>query len=217
MLEQLLAGVPPEAARLVADRAHRRHFRRHQIVFVQGQEADGCHVVTMGTLAVRVAGPRGNDVTMEVVGPGSVVGELALIPPPAPRSATVLALERAETLAISASDFAELRREHAVVDQVLLVMLANRLRARDSRLTEALYLPAETRVLHRLVDVARHYRRGDQIVVPLSQDDLAGLAGTTRETVNRSLARAAAQGVVELGRERIRVVDEGALRSLIRE
>jgi CRP-like cAMP-binding protein len=211
---ELLSGLPPDDVRLVLSRSRRRKFRRGEVIFHEGDPADAVHLITSGRVAVRVATPLGDAATLDLVGAGEVVGEQALLPPAGPRSATALALEPTETMALSASDFAVLRTEHPSVDGVLLALLARRNRSLAARLAEALYSSAETRVLRRLLEVATLYEdddAGEDAIVLLTQDDLAGLAGTTRETVNRVLRKEADIGSLELARGRVTVRDRASL------
>jgi CRP-like cAMP-binding protein len=96
--------------------------------------------------------------------------------------------------------------------------LADRVLRLNERLIEALYVPVEARVARRLLSVARHYAQpGDPLViVPLTQDDVAGLAGTTRESVNRLLRRLQEDGVLELRRGEISLLDQERLTRLAR-
>jgi CRP-like cAMP-binding protein len=88
----------------------------------------------------------------------------------------------------------------------------------NARLVEALFVPVEARVARRLQDVAGHYatEESDAVVVPLTQEDLATLAGTSRESVNRILGRLQSDGVLELSRGAIRLLDIAALTRLAR-
>jgi CRP-like cAMP-binding protein len=211
---ELLAGLPPDDVRLVLSRSRRRRFRRGEVIFHEGDPADALHLIVTGRVAVRVSTPLGDAATLDVVGAGEVVGEQALLPPHGPRSATAIALEATETMALSASDFDALRTEHPSVDGVLLTLLARRNRSLAARLAEALYTSAETRVVRRLLDVASLYEvDGDHegTVVLLTQDDLAGLAGTTRETVNRVLRKEEERGSLDLARGRVTLRDRPAL------
>ena len=77
---------------------------------------------------------------------------------------------------------------------------------------EALFVPAETRVLRRLVELGASYRSGEgSVVIPLTQDDVASLAGTSRPTANRVLKAAEDDGVLSVRRSRIEVLDPEAL------
>ena len=91
--------------------------------------------------------------------------------------------------------------------------LAERNRQLTAQLVELLFVPVERRVFRRLLAFAHVVgTSGPDGWVTLGQADLAILAGTTRSTVNRVLRRAEERGMVELGRGRIRLVDEPALR-----
>jgi CRP-like cAMP-binding protein len=113
---------------------------------------------------------------------------------------------------VHAPDFARLVAEHPGVHVVLTALIAERLRRANALLVEALYVPADRRVLRRLCDLAALYGHGDgPSLVPLRQEDIADLAGTSRETVNRVLREEQERGTIELGRGRTTVRDRDAL------
>ena len=147
-------------------------------------------------------------------------GELALVDgPDARRSATVSALEGGETLSIHRLDFERLRRQRPDTSQVVIAALAEQVRRLSKLVAEAHYVSAEKRVRRRLLEVSGGYaapQRGEAPdteprVVPLTQDDLADLAGTSRATVNRVLRFEQEKGAVKLGRGRTEVLDAAAL------
>jgi CRP-like cAMP-binding protein len=86
-------------------------------------------------------------------------------------------------------------------------ILDARLRAASQALLEALCAPAETRVLRRLDHLAGIYANRSAKAIPLTQDDLASMAGTTRQTVNRVLGRAQEENLLNLARGRVVVSD----------
>ena len=96
-----------------------------------------------------------------------------------------------------------------LVMAVLLAMLARNVRRLSANLQETMYLAVPVRVARRLDELCDLF---DGASIPLTQDDLAGLAGTTRQTVNQVLVELRDAGVVELGRGRVDVVDREALR-----
>jgi len=202
----LLAVLEAEEMRGVLAGARRRSYRRGEVVFHRDDPADTMHLVRSGCLAVRVVTPVGSVATLQLVGPGGSFGELALLRSGHVRSATVEAVSPSETYALSARDLDDLRAHHPEIDRVMMELLADRVAELTDRLVEALYTPAPRRV-RRMVDLlAEQYRQpvGDA-VIPLTQDDLAGLAGTSRLTVNRVLQDMRRRGQVELTRGRIRV------------
>ncbi len=200
---RLLRGVPEDKVERVLAGARRRRWPKGAVLFREGDEAATLHLIARGRLAVRVTTRRGDVLTVELLGPGDVVGELAFLAADARRSATVVALEASETLVLDRDVFEELSAQDPSVSEVLLHLLAERIRRLDARLLEALYVPADLRILHRLQELATMY--GD--VIPLTQEDLAGLAGTTRATVNRVLRREVEAGTVALSRGRITILD----------
>jgi CRP/FNR family transcriptional regulator, cyclic AMP receptor protein len=212
----LLDGLSEHDRDVVVSSTRRRQFARREVVFHQGDLGDAFHLVARGRFAVQASTPLGDVVTLVVVGPGDFFGELALLDPASQRNATVIGLEPAETLALSGERFNELRRENPSVNRVLVEALAARLLRITDALVEALYLPVETRLLHRLIEVAEEWNWGDeQGRLNLTQEDLALMAGTTRPTVNRVLQRAAREGAVALGRGYIDILDLGRLRELV--
>jgi CRP/FNR family cyclic AMP-dependent transcriptional regulator len=201
---QLFADVPPEDVRRLLAIARRRTFARGEVVFHRDDPANALHLIVAGRFAVSITTPLAETALLAVRGPGDAFGELALVSGgEALRSATVSALEPGETRSVFRDDFARLRREHPDVDAVLTAILAERVRRLSERLTEAYYLPAEARVLRRLAELADLYGGA----VPLPQEALAELAGTSRATVNRVLREQEKQGRIQLGRARI-VVSE---------
>jgi CRP/FNR family transcriptional regulator, cyclic AMP receptor protein len=210
---RLLQGLPQEDVRRVIGAARMRKYRKNETLFHEGDPGRSVHLITKGRLAVRVTTPLGDAATIDVLGAGDVVGELALLGGDQLRSANVVALEAVETLMLDQDAFADLRREHPDVTEILIRVLSARLRRLDEQLLEALYVPADVRVLRRLVALADLYDdQSESVTVPLTQEDLAGLAGTTRATVNRVLRREEKQsGSVSLGRGKITVVDRASL------
>jgi CRP/FNR family cyclic AMP-dependent transcriptional regulator len=205
---KLFAEVPAADVHALLTICSRRSFGRGEVVFHRGDPANALHLIVKGRFAVRITTPLGDTATLGVRGPGDAFGELALISESVERSATVQALEAAETRSVHRDDFERLRREHPSVDAILVALLAERVRRLSEELTEAYYLSAEKRVQRRLADLAELYDG----VVQLPQEALAELAGTSRATVNRVLRELENRGVVELGRSRIVVVDTARLR-----
>jgi CRP-like cAMP-binding protein len=204
---ELLAGLPQEEVRRILQGARRRRFSRGEVLFHEGDPAATVHLLARGRVAVRVTTPLGDVCTLDILGPGGVLGELALLCPGAPRSATAVALELTETMTIDEASFSALRDEHREVADTLVQVLTARVLRLNERLVEALYVPADVRIIRRLLDLVALY--GD--VVPLTQDDLAELAGTTRSTVNRVLRREERTGSLTLARGKIEVRDREAL------
>jgi CRP/FNR family transcriptional regulator, cyclic AMP receptor protein len=205
---QLLADVPPDALRALLTIARRRTFDRNEVVFHRGDPADSLHLIAKGRFAVRIATPLGDQATLSVRGPGDSFGELALLGEESARSATVSALEPAETYSVYRRDFRQLCREHSQVNEVLSGILADHLRRLSEQVIEAYYVPADRRVLRRVRELTELYGGTE---VPLTQEDIAGLAGTSRATVNRVLRDEEKRGTVRLQRGKTTVLEPEAL------
>lgn len=203
--------------RLLAS-ARRRRFPPGDTIFHQGDPADALHLLAVGHLTVSVTTPNGESAIVSILGPGAVFGELALVSRNQTRSATVRTLEHSETLSLSRSQFEMLRAASPTIDQFLIEVLATRLRTVDSYLMEALFVPAGKRVLRRLLAVARLYQSSAAGVttVPISQDILASMAGTSRPTANQVLRAAVTDGIIQVRRSMITIVrpDELAERAI---
>jgi CRP/FNR family transcriptional regulator, cyclic AMP receptor protein len=205
---ELFAGVPGEDVRRLLTIARRRTFDRGEVVFHRDDPADSLHLIASGRFAVGITTPLGATALLNVRGPGEAFGELALVAEGGRRSATVAALEPAETRSVYVGDFERLRKEHPSIDGLLVRILSDRVRRLSEQLTEAYYLSAETRVLRRLVELGDLYSSD----IPLAQEQVAELAGTSRATANRVLRELERGGVVELGRCAVLVREPESLR-----
>jgi CRP-like cAMP-binding protein len=214
----LLADLPAEDVRRLLAIARRRTFARGEVVFHRDDPADSLHLIVRGRFGARVLTPLGDQVLLDVLGPGESFGELALLTPDARRSATVSALEDGETRSVLRDEFARLQQSHPGVKDILLRLLAEQLRRASERLLEAHYVDADTRVRRRLLDLSRSYGSDDGAVVPLTQEDLAAMAGTSRATVNRVLRDEQRRGSVALSRGKVTLLepDELELRCRLR-
>jgi CRP/FNR family transcriptional regulator, cyclic AMP receptor protein len=204
---ELFGGLPDESVRRILADARRRRFAKREVLFHEGDPAASMHLIAKGRVAVRVSTPLGDVAMLNLLGAGDVLGELALVSPGASRSASAIALEPTETLAIDGARFAALREEEPAVSDVLVRLLSIRVRQLSSRLMEAMYVPVDVRLLRRVLELVDVYGE----VITLTQEDLAGLAGATRATVNRVLRREQAFGTVLLSRGQLTVLDRATL------
>jgi CRP-like cAMP-binding protein len=210
---ELFRDLPePELRRLVAI-GKRRRFARNEVVFHRGDPAETLHLIVRGHFAARVETNVGDIVTVSMHGPGEAFGELALLELEQGRSTTVAAVEPGETYAVHRDDFTRLRGDYPGVNEVLVRLLAARVRRMSDLYVEALFSDAETRVLRRLHELAALYGQGarDNTVIPLSQQEIAGLAATSRATVNRVLRAEASRGTVALHRGQTTILDPASL------
>jgi len=208
----VLASLPPDERRTLAAGLRRRAYRRDEVIFHEGDPADTLHLIAAGHASVRVTMPGGEYVVVAIHGPGDAFGEHALVGGPQSRGATVVALDRCETLSLGRDEFERLRTAYPGVDRFLVDLLARRVDKLNTKLLEALFVPAERRVLRRLLELCELYPAdGRGIVIPVTQETLASLAGTTRPTANQVLRRLSAAGIVTVSRSQVLVLDRAGL------
>lgn len=208
---KLLAGLSNQEREEFLGLARPRRFDRGHLVCAQGDPADSVHLVVRGRLGVRVSLPGGAAAMLRVIGPGDYFGELALWSAPARRTAAVEALEPVETLSVAGTAFRALCERRPSLERALVAMLAERVVALSTSLLEALYEPLERRVHRRLLELAHVYGGTDPVRVPITQTQLAEMAGGTRPTVNQVLQGLEVRRIVRLGRGRIDVLDRSRL------
>jgi CRP-like cAMP-binding protein len=211
----VLASLPQnERLKLVA-RLRRQVYRRDEVIFHQGDPADTLHLIAAGHVSVRITLRGGEFVTVAIFGPGDTFGESALVSDAHRRVATVVALEASETLALGRPEFERLRTSYPGIDRFLVELLSARLEKVNTNLLEALYVPAERRVMRRLLYLCELYAGDDQrITIPVTQETLASIAGTTRPTANQVLRRLVASKIVVVNRSQITVVNRNGLQHL---
>jgi CRP/FNR family transcriptional regulator, cyclic AMP receptor protein len=209
----LLAGLPDGDRQRVLESARRRRFDKGEVLFHEGDSGTSLYLLESGRVAVRITTPAGVSATLTVVAPGEAFGEMALLHRSSIRTATAVALEEVTTLLLERQVFVRLCVEHPRVERLLVGVLAARVERLSGHLVEALYLGVEKRVLRRLLELCRVYSTpgAATVVLPLTQEDLAGLVGTTRPTVNTQLRQLQYAGIVALSRGRVEVLDMGAL------
>ena len=205
---ELLEGVPEEDVQRVLVMARRRSFGRGEVVFHQDDPADSLHLVVAGRFAMSRRTELGEQALLAIRGRGEAFGELALVSEQN-RSAAASALEAGETLCVHRIDFERLRVLHPAVDRILVSLLARQLQRTNQLLSEALYVSAERRVLRRLLELGPVYggREGEQ-AIPITQEQLAALAGASRATVNAVLSTERRRGTIEVRRGATLVLDQ---------
>jgi CRP/FNR family transcriptional regulator, cyclic AMP receptor protein len=189
--ESLLATLPTELSHSLFARARPVSLAAAQTLFVAGDEGNGCYRVEEGLLKASIAAPAGGERILAVLGPGSVVGELAMIDG-APRSASVTALRDSKLSFVGRAAFEAFGRSRPELYRHVATLLARRLRDTDDALVATNFLSVKARVARALLSLAEAFGRDigqGRILVrqKVSQSDLAAMAGIARENVSRVL------------------------------
>lgn len=219
-LRDLLSRVPAfetlgeNELQRVAEVAVPRHFGRGEIIFREGDDSETCYIVRSGQARAVREHPDGRTITLARFGPGDIFGELAMFDDEK-RSATVELVEDTEVVGILGKDMRRLMREHPDIAPKLVISLGRRLRVANERLARQSFQTVQSRVAVVLTDLVEQARDGDghagDILLKITQADIAQLAGSSRESASRFLATLERAGVLTQGRGRIVVHDPGAL------
>jgi CRP-like cAMP-binding protein len=185
-----------------------RRFDPQRVIFREGDSSDTCYVVRSGHARAVLEHPDGRTITLAHFGPGDIFGELAMFDDER-RSATVETLDEVHAVAVLGSDMRRLMREHPDLAVKLVTSLGRRLREANDRLTRQSFQTVQSRVavvLSELVEQARQEGAGERdVLVTITQADVAQLAGSSRESASRFLAVLERAGLVTQGRGRITV------------
>lgn len=162
-----------------------------QVLFLAGDPGDGCYRLNEGLLKVSIASPKGAERILTILGPGSIVGDMAMIDG-RPRSASVSALRDCSLSFVSRAAFEAFAERQPEIYKYLVALLAERLREADHLVAAGSFLPPKGRVARALLDLAKAFGRDvgrNRILIQqkITQSDLAAMAGIARENVSRIL------------------------------
>jgi CRP/FNR family transcriptional regulator, cyclic AMP receptor protein len=214
-----LGLLTPEETRALHARGGTRRFRRGAVMLREGEEATRVLVLLEGRAKAVTFTEESKEVVLGFMGPGDLLGEVAAIQE-RPRSATVVALEPVTALALATADFWALLEEHPHVWIAVHKVVIGRLRLADLQRKEYSGSNTVGRVARRLLELSDRHGRdegdGVTITLPISQEELAGWTGASREAVAKALRTLRELGWIETGRRSIAVRDRESLRRFAR-
>jgi len=194
-----------------------RRWERGTTVMSEGDTSDWVLVLTEGRVKVSSHTSSGTEVVLAVRGPGGLLGEMSAIDG-SPRSATVTALEPIAGIVVR--DFPAFLQAHGRIAVLLMQLVTGRLRDADRKRIEYGAFDTTGRVATRLIELAERYgektNSGVRVALPLSQDELAGWTGASREAVSKALRLLRDRGLIETGRRRVVIHDLDGLRKRAR-
>jgi CRP/FNR family cyclic AMP-dependent transcriptional regulator len=188
---ELFRGLSSAELTRVNELLGKTKFPTGAMILTASQPGEIAYVVLDGTLKVSVLQSNGRELTLALLGPGEIVGELALADRAA-RSADVVSLEPATLVWIDRNTFGQLRREIPLITENLLKLLARRLRLANAQLQAVATLDVHGRVARQLLSLAEalgEEQPDGSVRIPLriTQSDLASLVAATRVRVNEVL------------------------------
>lgn len=209
----LFADAEPEALAPVAAASSRRNLVRGDVLFQEGDPPDALYIVTSGRIAMVMANPIDRrESVVALMEPGDLFGEMGLLDE-GPRSAMARALEPSSVLEVP---FGPVRDLFSAVPTLLwnvARLLSLRLRVMDEVLADSVFLDVTGRTAKRLLELAGD---DDEFALPVTQEELAGMVGASRERVNKSIATFVKLGWLEQNERTYRILrrDQLELRAL---
>lgn len=215
--EPFLANLSAEEVAALRSRAIVRQFPRGATIVHQGEVPGRVLVIESGYAKVSATTEDGKEIVLAFRGPGDVIGEVAALGGEA-RSATVRALEPIDAIALALGDFESFLEQHPRVALVLLKVNIARLREANRQQFEFAAYQTLGRIARRLVELAERFGEpcedGIRITLRISQDELAGWAGASREATSKALHDLREMGLIDTHRRSLTVRDIDHLRNL---
>ena len=188
----------------------RKSFKKDSVVLFEHETGSALFVIVEGKVKVSRVSDDGKEVILTILGDSDFFGEMAILDGLS-RSANVTAMEDSELFIIQRSEFLELLQVHPEVSIALLQELTQRLRSADMKIKSLSLKDAEGKVATVILQLADDVGKIKQGTVEIEklpfQHDLANMAGTSRETISRTLHTFAKKGLVELDGAKLRIMN----------
>lgn len=206
----LLSGLPDRAlATLAARTVVTAYAANHQIV-TQGDDGDEMLVVIDGLVKIISTSQAGREIILNTIGSGGVFGELALIDNE-PRSASAVTVRKSRLLRLHRRDLIPVLEQHPDLALSIMRELSRKLRNTTAQCEELIFNSVATRLARRLVAMPGNRAAGEHapvdLMLDMTQEDIARTIGATREHVNKVLHSWQSDGLMEVRGRRIRILD----------
>jgi CRP/FNR family cyclic AMP-dependent transcriptional regulator len=192
------------------------HYPAGRAVFAKGSPGRSMMAILSGSVRISTPSPAGPDIVLTILPAGEVFGEIALLDG-ADRTADATAITDCDLLVLDHRDFVPFLERRADLCILLLKLLCHRLRQTDQQVEEAMFGRLEGRIamaLIRLANNAPPAGANGGVALRITQQELAGMVGAARESVNKQLHVWQKEGVLRLGKRLIEITDVGALEAL---
>jgi CRP-like cAMP-binding protein len=197
---------------LILDLAVEQQVSSGETVFLQGDPGDAVYYVLNGMIEISVLSPAGRKLTLNVVKPGELFGEIAVLDY-GTRTSSAIAAQKSNLARIDRKSLLHLMRQKPEICFELIAILCGRLRWISRQVEDQAFLPLQLRLAKGLLMLQRRLQNKTDALV-LSQSEIADFVGATREATNKTLNLWQAEGLLEMGRGQIKILDPEALRDI---
>jgi CRP/FNR family transcriptional regulator, cyclic AMP receptor protein len=203
----LFAEFDAMALASVARAAEQRALKRGDVLFDEDDEPDELFLVLSGRIAIANRSSDGRESVVALMDSGDLFGEMGLLDGLG-RSAQARALEPSEVVSVPYAPVRQAFEERPQLLWGVVALLAGRIRAVDAALADSVFLDVTGRTAKRLLELA-----GDQddFQLPVTQEELAGMVGASRERVNKAIASFVRLGWIDQAERRYRILDREQL------
>ncbi|MGK9367657.1 Crp/Fnr family transcriptional regulator [Melioribacter sp. Ez-97] len=206
----IFSNLPEDTLKSIENSGARKIYSKNEVILKEDESGTALFIILSGKVKVSRTSEDGKEVILSILSENDFFGEMAILDGQT-RSATVTAIEDSEIFIIQRNDFIELLKEHHDVALALLEELTRRLRSADVKIKALSLKDAEGKVATVLLELAESIGKIKQGKVELEklpvQQDIANMAGTSRETISRTLHSFAKKGLIEIDGPNIRIVD----------
>jgi len=206
----IFSDLPVETLKMIENIGTKKLYKKNDVVLMEEEAGTALFVIITGKVKVARSSTDGREVILTILSESDFFGEMAILDG-LTRSATVTAIEESELFLIQRNDFLNLLREYPEISISLLQELTKRLRSADAKIKALSLKDAEGKVatvILQLADDIGKIKHGKVEIerLPLQQD-LANMAGTSRETISRTLHTFAKKGLIELDGSKLSILD----------
>ena len=187
--------------------SEQRSFARGGVLFTENEAATELFVVVSGRIAIANRSVDGRESVIALMERSDLFGEMPLFDRLA-RSAEARALEPSEVIAIPYAPLRDIYRDQPELLWNVVEMLANRLRNTDEQLADSVFLDVTGRTAKRLLELSEG---ADEFLLPITQEELAGMVGASRERVNKAIASFIRLGWIDQHERRYVIIKRAAL------
>ena len=195
----IFSDLSPSDLNKIAERMVLRAFTKGQMILLEDDLGQTFFVIGGGSVKITRLSDDGREVILAMLGESDFFGEMSLLDG-AGRSANVVALESSEVLTLARNDFLEILQDYPKISISLLEELTQRIRKSDQQIESLSLSDVEQRIgitLIRLAEELGTIKRGSVKIKNLPyQQDIANMAGTSRETVSRTFKLLEEKGLV---------------------
>jgi len=193
----LFSVLPENQLALLVKEVSRKSYPRGTAIIAAGDVTDSLYVIISGRLKVMISDDEGREVILAILGPNEFFGEMGLIDD-APRSASVVAIEACEVLALSKRDFKKCLEENFEMAMTVMRGVVKRLREADQKIGSLALMDVYGRVARLLLEVAETIDGQKVVTKKLAKQDIAKMIGASREMVSRVMKDLQAAGAIEV-------------------